>query len=297
MDIQKISRELLYKELASIWAELESTNYAVVKGEALSQQIYSCPNMRCPSDIDILIDKDNVKLLERLLIQAGFYQQVNSDKRESRRDRILCLSHSHQIPSYHKYKFGFHLNVDINFDIFWGEYEGKRCSISDFLSNVHDMNIYGFSVKTLPLEKAFVQLILHHYKDMNSLYRLSQYNCIRTTMFRDINDMLLLNQNRLTVETVSDIAKKYSITHIVYYMLYYTNLVFNSDHLRDFLIVLKCDEGDELLTSYGLSSAERRKWSLSFEERLDNDNLWLSIMNDFSEEDLKKIALNAKVFT
>ena len=90
------------------------------------------------------------------------------DPDEARQNRILCMAYSHQIPSYHKYIMGFHLNVDVNYDIFWGEYEGQRCSIEDFLSDTVDMEIYGVTVKTLPVKKAFVQLILHHYKEMNS---------------------------------------------------------------------------------------------------------------------------------
>lgn len=40
---------------------------------------------------------------------------------------------------FHKDKFGFHLNVDVNYDIFWGEYEGKHCSIDEFLSDTVDI--------------------------------------------------------------------------------------------------------------------------------------------------------------
>lgn len=80
---------------------------------------------------------------------------------------VLCITYSHQIPSYHKEVTGFHLNVDINYDIFWGEYEGQRTSIGDFFTDTVEMNIYGISVKTLSVEKAFIQLILHHYKEMN----------------------------------------------------------------------------------------------------------------------------------
>ena len=157
-----IQRKLFYKELQPLFDALSSVRYAVIKGEVLSQQIYGVPDRRKSSDIDILIDKKNVKFLEEQLHKLGFEQKLPEENAEIRRNRVLCMAYSHQIPSYHKDKLGFHFNVDVNYDIFWGEYEGKRCSIDEFLSDTVDMEIYGVTMKTLPIEKAFVQLILHH---------------------------------------------------------------------------------------------------------------------------------------
>lgn len=99
------------------------------------QQIYGAPNRRRLSDIDILVDKCDVRFLENELKKLRFKQQAPEDSNEARRNRVLCMVYSHQIPSYHKVVMGFHLNVDVNYDIFWGEYEEKHCSIEDFLSD------------------------------------------------------------------------------------------------------------------------------------------------------------------
>lgn len=157
VNLYDIERKVLYKELQPLFDVLSYIDYAVIKGEALSLQIYNKPNKRKSGDIDILIGKKNVKLLEAELRNIGFVQRLSGDKSKDRRDRVLCLTYSHQIPSYHKEKFCFHMNVDVNYDIFWGEYEGLRCSIDDFLSDTIAMNIYDVNVKTLTLEKALVQ--------------------------------------------------------------------------------------------------------------------------------------------
>ena len=177
-ELYLFGRNLFYKELRPLFEKLATIKYAVVKGEVLSQQIYGKPNKRKSNDIDILVDKKNVKIVEDELKKLGFKQSSQDDSIEARNNRVLCMTCSHQIPSYHKEKFGFHFNVDINFDIFWGEYEGERCSIEDFLIDTLEMNVYEVSIKTLPPEKAFVQMILHHYREMNSIYQLSFYNCI-----------------------------------------------------------------------------------------------------------------------
>jgi hypothetical protein len=296
-NLYKIERKILYKELEPLFEALSSVRYAVVKGEVLSQQIYGVPDRRRSSDIDILIDKKNVKFLEEQLRKLGFEQKLPEDNAEIRRNRVLCMAYSHQIPSYHKDKFGFHLNVDVNYDIFWGEYEGKRCSIDEFLSDTVDMEIYGVTVKTLPIEKAFVQLILHHYKEMNSLYHLSQHNCIRTDLFMDIYAFLSNNCNELSVDRIQTLCDFYSINDYGYYMLFYVWHVFPDEMLHGYIDTLAKKANKQLLNCFGLNSLERKNWNISFAERLDSDNLKETVFKLITKEDKKKIDLNQTIFT
>lgn len=292
----KIGRKILYKELQPLFEAMSSIRYAVVKGEVLSQQIYGEPDLRRPNDIDILIDKKNVKFLEELLCKFGFEQKLTEDSTGTRHNRVLCMTYSHQIPSYHKDKFGFHLNVDINYDIFWGEYEGKRCFTDDFLRDTVDMEIYGVNVKALPIEKAFVQLILHHYKEMNSIYHLSQHNCIRTDMFKDIYNMLQNNLSRMTIEHIKESCEFYMIGEYIYYLLYYTNEVFKDSKLDRYLFELQSYKNHELLETFGLSKQEKKRWKIPFISRLDNVNLPKIVKTYLSENDIEKVKNNIEIF-
>ena len=291
-----IERKILYKELKPLFEALSSVNYAVVKGEVLSQQIYGVPDRRRSSDIDILIDKSNVKFLEGELQKLGFEQQLPEDPNEARRNRVLCMTYSHQVPSYHKDVMGFHLNVDVNHDIFWGEYEGKRCSIEDFLSDTVDMEIYGVAVKTVPVEKAFVQLILHHYKEMNSLYHLSQHNCIRTDMFRDVYDMMRNNDECLSSKSIRKLGELFLIEPYIYYMVYYTWEVFKDPFLNSYLNELQIYRNYELLVSYGLCAQEKKAWGIEFIDRLDNNQLWQIIQSELQQNDFEKLKKNIAIF-
>ena len=295
--LYKLERKLLYKELQPLFEALSSVRYAVVKGEVLSQQIYGVPDRRKSNDIDILIDKRNVKFLEKQLINLGFEQKLPEDTAEARRNRVLCMAYSHQIPSYHKEKFGFHFNVDVNYDIFWGEYEGQRCDIDEFLSDTMDMEIYGVMVKTLPIEKAFVQLVLHHYKEMNSLYHLSQCNTIRTYMFKDIYDMIISNAETLSTEIVYRLSRQYLIEKYMYYMLYYTGRTYENIVLEKYMRMLMKYKDCELIESYGLCDSERKKWKIPFDERLENDGIHVYIQQNLDSADAKKVETNLGLFT
>ncbi len=291
-----IGRKILYKELEPLFEALSSIRYAVVKGEVLSRQIYGVSDKRKSSDIDILIDRNNVNFLESQLQQLGFEQHLPETIIEARLNRVLCMTCSHQIPSYHKEKLGFYLNVDVNHDIFWGEYEGKRCSIDEFLCDTTNMEIYGINVKTLSIEKSFIQMILHHYKEMNSLYILSRYNRIQTSMFEEIQNMLINNCEVLTAGRVRDLCEKFLIGNYVYYMIYYTFFVFRTAFLNEYLSVLELYRDEELIASCGLCSKERKRWSVLFENRINNNDLPNILLSDFSKEDEKKIALNENIF-
>lgn len=294
--LYRIERKLLYKELEPLFDALSSVRYAVVKGEALSQQIYGIPDRRKSSDIDILIDKKNVQFLEEWLLELGFRQKLPEDSAEARRNRVLCMAFSHQIPSFHKDKFGFHFNIDVNYDIFWGEYEGQRCAIDEFLSDAIAMEIYGVNVKTLPLEKAFVQLNLHHYKEMNSLYHLSQHNTIRTEMFRDIYDMIKNNTEVLSSEMVYRLSRQYSIEKYMYYMLYYTEKTFEYTVFDKYVQRLMMYKDEELIESYGLCAKERKKWRNAFKDRLDSLFLPQVVNMNLTTSDKLKIQSGQSVF-
>lgn len=191
---------------------------------------------------------------------------------------------------------GLHLNVDVKLRYFLGEYEGKALLLEEFLNDTVDMDVYGVTVKTLPIEKAFVQLVLHHYKEMNSLYHLSQHNTIRTDMFRDIYDMIRNNGECLSDESIKRLGELYLIAEYIYYMVYYTQEIFNDSILDRCLNELQIYRNYELLGSYGLSVNERKQWRSPFCDRLDKEDIRNNINDDLTHSDLKKISDNKSIF-
>ena len=106
------------------------------------------------------------------------------------------------------------MTVDLNFDILWGEYNGKRIDIEGFISDAIEVEIYGIKVKTLPPLKALIQLILHHYKEMNSIYHLAGHNSITYSMFRDVYYLWKNNASVISLEKLYVLSEKYQIIQI-----------------------------------------------------------------------------------
>ena len=82
----------------------------------------------------------------------------------------------------------------------------------------------------------------------------------------------------------------------MYYILYYTGLLFKDDVLKEYVNTFKTQEGKNLLNCYGLNEAERREWRIDFNTRLEGKILYELIKDDLTERDVEKITLNRKVF-
>lgn len=202
----------------------------------------------------------------------------------------------HQIPPYIKRDDIFEICIDINFDVFWGEYEGKRINISSFLSDAIELYVYGCNIKSLSILKAFLQLALHHYKDMNSIFLLATEKTIKFDTFKDVYYLLKNNLDAIILDKLYAMSVEYEIIPYVFYVLYYTGQVFDDNILNQYIEAFKTPEGEALLNCYGLCEKERREWKCDFKTRLDSDNLYELIKEKLTERDKEKIAINKRIF-
>ncbi len=284
--------KIRYQDTSDFFLKAHSLNYAVIKGAALSRLAYGNPGKRESVDIDLLISRRSLHDIEKLLNQSHFHSMSTS-----RIDRVLMISSSHQTSPWIKNNRACGIiTVDLNFDIFWGEYEGKRIDIDDFLSDTIEIDIYGVRVKTIPPLKAAIQLILHHYKDMNSIFLLATQKSIKYDMFKDLYYLLINNLNEIAIEKLYGISERYEIIPYVFYVLYYTGQVFNDVLIKKYIEAFRTPEGESLLNYYGLCSKERKEWKCNFKTRLEANDLYSLIKEDLTEKDIEKITINKQIF-
>jgi len=283
--------KIFYQNITSILSRFEK-NYAIIKGFPYSKYMYNDISVKNFSDIDILINKRDLNIMGSILKDSEYYQSLIGG-REKHLFFYVC---SHQMPPYKKNIYGVNICLDLNFDIFWGEYEGKRIDIDEFLSDTIEMEIYGVKVKTLPPIKAMIQLILHHYKDMNSIFLLATRKSIKYDMFKDIFYLLKNNLDTIPLDKLYAMSAEYKIIPYVFYVLYYTGQVFDDEILMQYIEAFRTPEGETLLNYYGLCAKERKEWKCDFKTRLEADNLYDLIKDDLTEKDHEKIAINKRIF-
>lgn len=293
MHIKEVVLKEQYQELVKVFSGLE--NWAVVKGAVLSYLCYNNAGHRKVGDIDILIPRASINLIENRLLCNDFVLSGNSNL-SKRMERIFFLSSSHQLRPYHKNLSHSQIKIDVNFDLFWGEYEGEHINMDAFLFDTVEMDIYNCKVKTLPPIKALIQLILHHYKDMNSIYLLATQKSIKYEMFQDIYYLLKNNIDEIPLERLYAISVEFHIVPYVFYILYYTEQLFDDEILKRYMEAFRTTEGESLLNLYGLCNKERKEWRCDFKTRLVSDSLYCLIKYDLTEEDFEKIRINRSIF-
>ena len=289
---QEIINKIRFLGLKEVFDELDSVNYAVIKGEATSIYVHGQENKRYYNEIDILINKQDSILLERALIKHGFRRQSND-----RRKILFFNLFSHQsVPYHNKYK-GISILVDINYDVFWGE---KRAStfyslVDKFLEDTTKTRVYGVNIKILNIKKAFIQMCLHCYKDINSLYLIYSRRQINKRELYDIYWFLKQYQDELCESEITRLAQEYEVTPYLYVVLGYVFALTDDPLLKLYMTSLEGPEGILLLNTYGLT--EHKQWRIDIKKRLSCNDLFAVILSDLSEKDILGIEVNRRAFS
>lgn len=284
--------ELRYKHMINIFKRMSNIPYAVIKGEPLSVLAYGDVGYRNSCDIDILIPRSYCTEIERIFLEEGFIRDISispdSSRNLSREEKIMFMN-SHQLVPFIKHTgIGQDISVDINVDIFWGEYAGPRVDIKEYLKDTTTLNIYGHTVKVLSTTKSFIQVCLHHYKEMNALYCLHTTNPFTTPMFQDIYNLYKTHVYS-NIDEILLFAQKHNIEYVFYYVLHYSGIVFSDTELLNVAKKFSTEIGIQKLDSYGLSEAEIKKWTIPFEQRFNNPDLPKLVSSSLTDSDKAKI--------
>lgn len=288
--------KIRYSACSGLFKRMKDIPYAVIKGEPLSLYCYGETGCRNSCDIDILISPRDVDVVERILKEEGFEQKkVGETERERRMNTIFCLTHTHQTLPFEKKVGMYNVEIDLNFDLLWGNKNENQIDVTEFLKETDEIAIYGQRIKILSPEKAFVQMCLHHYKEMNSIFLILSKKRINVNMFKEVY-YFLFNNESLTPQAVLDISDRFKIGQYIFYMIYYANKVMRNDFLTEYVDMLYSVEGMSLIDKYGLTDQTRKAWNCSFEDLFECDDLSLLIADDLTEEDKKQIEMDSSVF-
>ena len=268
--------------------------YAVIKGAVLSKTAYGNVSYRKSGDIDLLIKREDIDRVKQIMLDNGFIQGRIIDKeikRFTRQELIFQTGMSHQTAPFLKKTNNPlcpYVNIDINTDILWGEIRIKT-DMDFVLRNTEVASICHIQTLKLSSEMEFISLCLHHYKDMNSIYLLSQ-GSLKLSLFCDI--YFYIKNTDLNLTQLQSICNHLCVSQYVYYCIFYTNLIFSDSVLNQYLSALKAEKAEGILNTFGLSDDEIREWEIGFFDRLFMDNINNYFNMHLSLKDLEKINTN-----
>jgi len=274
--------------------EQNEISYAVIKGAVLSQALYKNPHIRFSGDIDILIHRRDADSIKQLLHANGFIQGRVTETGIipfTRKELLFQATMTHQTAPYIKEtgnKLYPYVNLDVNMEILWGESE-EKADMDYVLSNIETSNLFNISFQKLSSEMEFVSLCLHHYKDLNSIYLLTQ-GSFRLGLFCEIYDYL--RNVRLDTAKLFKIATHLKIAQYLYVCIYQTKLIFEDPLLDNYIDLFQLYRNDILIESFGLNEKERKSWNIPLFERLFHNNLPEYILQQLTDGEKEKIKTN-----
>jgi len=272
----------------------EHIPYAVVKGAILSSKIYGDETARFSGDVDLLIPRKYSDAAKDCFTENGFIRGRvvgNEIIPYTRKEMIFQATQSHQLAPFVRStdnKFCPFVNYDVNVELFWGE-SGKHTDMELFLCDTVPMKLNGTEVQTLPPEKEFTALCLHHYKDLNSVYLLARRG-VPLSHFFDIYGYLLTQ--RPDIKKLRDVCNSIGATKYVYFCIQYVHELFAQPCTEEYLKAFKTSEGEELLGFYGLNDSERRPWNIPIEERIFDKNFHMRFEQNLTDRDREIISMN-----
>lgn len=268
--------------------------YAVIKGAALSAAAYKDPYSRHSGDIDLLVSREKIDTVKQLLLRHGFIQGRVTHAGIipfTRQELLFQSAMSHQLAPFSKAtgnRLCPYIQVDLNTDIIWGE-SSQKTDMAFVLANTVSFNLCNITFKKLTPEMEFIAMCLHHYKDMNSIYLLSQ-GSLKLKLLCDI--FFYLKNVELEAGKLYALCHQLEVSNYVYYCLYYTDQIFDDSALKIHLSALSSPTAKSRLNCFGLAENEIHQWNISFPNRLFGIDLQEYFQKTLPQETLRKIRMN-----
>ena len=122
----------------------ENINHVFLKGVMLAEDIYTEPWHRYYSDMDLLVDKDNIAAVEKILFdmgyQYGYYaERTNTIHYPTRAQVLYQRTYTHEMHKMFRMETAtLASHIDVNFLFMWKgiHKQGKTYSVKDFTDHI-----------------------------------------------------------------------------------------------------------------------------------------------------------------
>lgn len=203
-----------------------------LKGPALAKIIYSNVHLRTSSDLDLLVDADDMETIEQILFKEG-YGVLKRKKNLTRKEHAFFKK------STHHYVYS-HNDTNIPIEIHWRLNKHKTGFFSE--SHFHRLweereivTIKGTPVPTLSTIDNCLYLMVHG----------AYHQWVNLRWLYDIT-ILLHNSPQLTVEALMDYAGRFELQTIVGQTLILSKIIFGNDLVDNLEAVFKTDRSIRL---------------------------------------------------
>lgn len=240
---QHIKNEIFLSELRKFIHQCEENNLKPVflKGLFLAADIYKDIDMRVSSDIDILIQPEDILIYKNILQTNGYYMETNNDICVADKEKLindLSVMHIVFIKEIGKITVTFELHGSvINPAIVFNNIS------EDFYNNSCCIQVYGLKVNVLSVEYNFVFLMLHFFKHLPEHYFQNMiFNKKVKINLSNLHDIALLldkYNDIINWHKIIEISKKMQVVLYINIVSKYVNEIYENIINKDFINLLE----------------------------------------------------------
>lgn len=275
------------KECEPIFRFFEKNNiqYALLKGAYLDKIAYNDIGIRYSDDIDILINREDYEEVLSCFMKNDFvFGELRDGKLHTyKRSTVLyTMMYSHQSAPLIKVTDRGSVEIDLNFSIC--QEPDIKLTNGFLFKNTETINYHGIFYRVLRPEYFLLQLCLHSYYDLNSIFKLVDNGVV----FRLICDPYYFIKSpeiKFSFEKFNDIVNNCNVKKYVDYMFYYIHLLFNDNSLS-----YSYNQNDYDTISLS-GQKDIKHWHLPFSERIYVDKSKMDIKSQLNEDDKIQIRM------
>lgn len=286
--------------------EKEQIAYAVLKGAYLGDVAYGEMGLRSSNDIDMLINKKDIKRVKEICLRNGFVpgKSDRENKCIIHYDRVRELAftlNTHQIATMVKTGknefFDYYDTVlDCNFSLFWGGYKNDTL-VDVFLENtvkICDSNGYEYFV--LKPEYFLLQLCLHAYKEAKGIFFIKSRKAMSLRGFSDIYYYIIKHEKTINWICIREIIEKNNLNKFIYFIFVVLDRLFEPrESIREMIKAIEKEEIKESINEIGLDREISCK-EIPLEERFVKGAFDELIDNNISEGELDRLKMAEEEF-
>jgi len=229
----RLNEQKEYIKIISSELSKSDIKHVFLKGAVLSNTIFP-PGARFLSDIDILVHKNSLSKVKRVLSGLGFVQGIYDHK-----NNIIKQFGKEKVKEFEKNKnetapfvriinrpFTKTINVDINFSLDW-QSNSSNDAVDYFLNNRKIIYIEkNFPVYSLNEEHMFIHLCNNFYKDAALLDIVKKKKVLELYKFTDLYAFIQKFFKKIDIEKIFNDSIAYGFDKYVFFTLTYLIKVF-----------------------------------------------------------------------
>ena len=244
---QKTRNDYQFNEIKKISQKLNQNKikYVFLKGSILNNTIFK-NGTRSSNDIDILINKDSIEMVTKILNDLDFvqgkynYKQNSIDKYsdEELKQSLELRGETSPFVKITNSSFIKTIDVDLNFSLDWTPYYDQDLIdkvLNDRIKIKLDTDNYIYS---LSIYDNIIELCTHLYKDMALIDIVKKRKVFDLYKLIDIYYYINTNYSKIDFNILRNRIKEFKSEKYIYYALVYSHELFDDFNHKEILLLI-----------------------------------------------------------